>query len=146
LFTAAVPASLLAAGYIGRDSYSRNTALLAGEAVADSEMLAVVIKTLDRRKRPENFQPQGNFADSWFETKSSLGRGSFPSGHTIAAFSIATVIARRYGKHRWVPYLAYAAAGTVAFSRLTASAHFPSDVFAGGVLGYSISRFIVLRH
>ena len=28
-----------------------------------------------------------------------LGHGGFPSGHTIAAFSVATVIARRYGKH-----------------------------------------------
>lgn len=36
-------------------------------------------------------------------------------------------------------------AGAVAFSRVTLSAHFVSDVFVGGALGYSISRFAVLR-
>jgi len=30
-------------------------------------------------------------------------------------------------------------------SRLSLSAHFLSDVFVGGALGYSISRFTVLR-
>jgi membrane-associated phospholipid phosphatase len=55
------------------------------------------------------------------------------------------VIARRYGNHRWVPYAAYGAAALVGFSRLTLSAHFLSDVFLGGALGYSISHFAVLR-
>ena len=73
------------------------------------------------------------------------GRGSFPSGHTIAAFSVATVISRRYGNHRWVPYVAYGMATLVGFSRLSLSSHYLSDVFMGGALGYSISRFSVLR-
>jgi len=30
-------------------------------------------------------------------------------------------------------------------SRMTLSAHFASDVFMGGALGYSIGRFAVLR-
>jgi len=85
-------------------------------------------------------------AGSWFNGQGSWirGNGSFPSGHTIAAFSIATVIARRYPNQRWVKYAAYGIAAAVGFSRLTLSAHFPSDVFVGGVLGYSISRFAVL--
>jgi membrane-associated phospholipid phosphatase len=73
------------------------------------------------------------------------GNGSFPSGHAIAAFSVATVVARRYGSHRWVPYIAYGIAAVVGFSRLSLSSHFSSDVFMGGALGYSISRFAVLR-
>jgi membrane-associated phospholipid phosphatase len=36
-------------------------------------------------------------------------------------------------------------AALVGFSRLSLSAHFLSDVFMGGALGYSISRFAVLR-
>jgi membrane-associated phospholipid phosphatase len=74
-----------------------------------------------------------------------LPNGSFPSGHTIAAFSVATVISRRYGNHKWVPYAAYGTAALIGFARITLSAHFMSDVFVGGVLGYSISRFAVLR-
>jgi membrane-associated phospholipid phosphatase len=86
-------------------------------------------------------------ADSWFSGKGNWyrGNGSFPSGHTIAAFSIATVIARRYPHQRWVPYVAYGLAGMVGFSRLTLLSHFPSDVFVGGALGYAIGRFAVLR-
>jgi membrane-associated phospholipid phosphatase len=71
--------------------------------------------------------------------------GGFSSGHTIAAFSIATVVARRYRTRRWVPYFFYGLATLVGFSRLSLSAHFLSDVFVGGALGYSISRFAVLR-
>jgi hypothetical protein len=36
-------------------------------------------------------------------------------------------------------------AALVGFSRLTLSAHFVSDVFVGGALGYSVSRFAVLQ-
>jgi membrane-associated phospholipid phosphatase len=36
-------------------------------------------------------------------------------------------------------------AGTIGFSRITLQAHFPADVFLGAALGYSISRFVVLR-
>jgi membrane-associated phospholipid phosphatase len=86
-------------------------------------------------------------SDSWFENRGPIvgGSGGFPSGHTIAAFSIATVVSRRYGNHRWVPYAAYGLAALVGFSRLSLSAHFLSDVFVGGALGYSISRFTVLQ-
>ena len=125
----------------------QHTALLAGEAVADAEILTTVLKDATKRVRPAAIPQHANFSDSWFESSGSFlrGHGSFPSGHTIAAFSIATVIARRYGNHRWVPYAAYGTAALVGFSRLSLSAHFLSDVFVGGALGYSISRFTVLR-
>jgi membrane-associated phospholipid phosphatase len=145
LITAAVPVSFLAVGLLRRDSFSQQTALLAGEAVADAEILTLVMKAVDRRAYPANIPTHGNFADSWFDNKNGFGHGSFPSGHTVAAFSVATVIARRYGNHRWVPYVAYGAAAVVGFSRLTLAAHFPSDVFMGAALGYSITRFVVLR-
>jgi membrane-associated phospholipid phosphatase len=146
LFTGAVPGAFWVVGYLGKNSYATHTALLAGEAVADSEILATAMRTADHRLVPSSIPPHGNFADSWFEGRSGIGRGSFPSGHAVAAFSVATVISRRYGSHRWVPYVAYAAAGAIGFSRLTLSAHFPSDVFMGAALGYSISRFVVLQH
>ncbi|MGA2716124.1 MAG: phosphatase PAP2 family protein [Bryobacteraceae bacterium] len=125
----------------------RNTALLAAEAVGDSEILATVLKDATKRIRPAAIGTGQNYSDTWFDSSGSFlrGHGSFPSGHAIAAFSVATVVARRYRNRKWVPYVAYGLAGTVAFSRLTLSAHFVSDVFVGGALGYSISRFAVLR-
>jgi len=145
--TIATPVSLYAIGLIRKDSKMERTALLAGEAVADAEIVTTALKDATKRVRPAGFPAQGNLYDSWFESRGSLlrGNGSFPSGHTIAAFSIATVIARRYGNHRWVPYAAYGMAALIGFSRLSLSAHFLSDVFMGGALGYSISRFTVLR-
>ena len=142
------PISMYAVGLIRKDQKSQKTALLAAEAVADSEILTTVMKDIDRRLRPGAIAPNGNFSDTWFESGGNIvrGSGSFPSGHTIAAASIATVFARRYGRqHRWVPYVAYGLAAVVGVSRLTLSAHFLSDVFMGGALGYSISRFVVLQ-
>jgi membrane-associated phospholipid phosphatase len=145
--TIVAPVSLYVAGLVRKDAKMKRTALLAGEAVADAEILTTVLKDATKRVRPADIPGARNFYDSWFESRGSFirGSGSFPSGHTIVAFSVATVVARRYGNHRWVPYVAYGAAALVGFSRLSLSAHFLSDVFLGGALGYSISRFAVLR-
>jgi membrane-associated phospholipid phosphatase len=142
-----VPVSLYATGYLRKNVHAQHTALLAGEAIANAEIFTTVMKDLDRRIRPADLSPNANFADTWGESKGNWlrGNGSFPSGHTIAAFSVATVISRRYSNHRWVPYVAYGLAAAVGFSRMTLSSHFPSDVFMGAALGYSISRFAVLR-
>ena len=59
---------------------------------------------------------------------------------------MATVVSYRYRRHRWVPLLAYGAATVVGLSRLSTSAHFPSDIFLGSTLGYAIARFDVLRN
>jgi membrane-associated phospholipid phosphatase len=145
--TIVAPVSLYVIGLVRKDSKMEQTALFAGEAVADAEILTTVLKDATKRVRPAGFQPSGNLYDSWFDSSGSFlrGSGSFPSGHTIAAFSVATVVARRYGNHRWVPYAAYGMAALVGFSRLSLSSHFLSDVFMGGALGYTISRFTVLR-
>lgn len=145
--TIAAPLTLYAAGLIRKDSKMQSTALLAGEAVADAEIVTTVLKDATKRVRPAGMTTRGNYADSWFESSGSFirGNGSFPSGHTIAAFSVAAVIARRYRNHRWIAYSAYGLAALIGFSRLSLSAHFLSDVFMGGALGYSISRFAVLR-
>lgn len=145
----AAPFALYSAGLIRKDSKMTRTALLAGEAVADAEILTEVFKPAVSRWRPSAIPENGNFADTFAEggNRFSSAHNSFPSGHTITAFAVATVIARRYGQqHRWVPILAYASAAAIGFSRLTLSAHYTSDVFVGAALGYSISRFAVLRN
>jgi membrane-associated phospholipid phosphatase len=147
LGTIAAPVSLYAIGLIRKDSKMQQTALLAGEAVADVEILTTVLKDATKRERPAAIPTHGNYSDSWFDSSGSFirGNGSFPSGHTIAAFSVATVVSRRYGNHRWIPYVAYGLAAAVGVSRLTLSAHFTSDVFMGAALGYAVGRFDVLR-
>lgn len=141
-----VPASLLAAGYARHDQYQISTALLAGEAYADSAVVDLVIKAITRRERPIDVAPTGSFRDTFFSGGKSPFKGSaFPSGHAIGAFSVATVIAKRYRNHKWVPWLAYGFATTVSLSRVSTLAHFPSDVFLGGALGYVITNYAVLQ-
>jgi len=142
----AVPASLMVAGYARHDTYQVGTALLAGEAYANSAVVDLAVKAVTRRKRPSDIPPGGSFNDTFFSGGKSPFKGSsFPSGHAAGAFSVATVIAGRYRSHRWVPWLAYGFATAISFSRVTTSSHFPSDVFLGAALGYSISRYEVLR-
>ena len=140
-----VSASLYAIGRIRKDSKMQRTALLAGEAMADAAIVQTALKDATMRVRPIRYPDSGWFATSSSPTAYIRGNGSFPSGHSIEAFSVATIIARRYGNHRWVPFAAYGLASLVGFSRLTLNVHFLSDVFMGGALGYSISRFTVLR-
>ena len=144
----AFPAAFYLIGLARKDAYAQHTVLLAGEAVLDSEILTAVMKDLDRRLRPASIPPAGNLSQSWFkETRGSYlgGIGSFPSGHTIAAFSIATIFANRYPNPRWHVWLAYGLATLVGFSRVSLQSHFPSDVFAGAALGYAIAHYVVLR-
>lgn len=140
------PASFYAVGLFDKDPYTRKTGLLAAEALADVTILEEVMKGVTRRLRPSDIPPHGDFSDTFFKANSNPFSSSFPSGHTISAFAVATVIAGRYGKrHRWVPFVAYGAAGVIGFSRITLQAHFPSDVFLGAALGYAVARFDVLR-
>ena len=138
------PLALFIWGLIRRNSYAWQTGLLAAEAAANAEILAISMKHADRRMRPIEVGPDGDFLHTWFNTKNLAidGSGCFPSGHTAAAFAVATVFAERYTNFR---RLAFGLAGIIGVSRLIARAHFPSDVFFGAALGYSISHFVVLR-
>jgi membrane-associated phospholipid phosphatase len=142
-----LPAVVYVTGVLRHDSYTTQTAMLAAEAYFDSAIPHVVIKLVSRRLRPSAVAPNENFSDTFFRSHvSALGKGSsFPSGHAAAAFSIATVMAKRYGQHKWVPWVSYGVATLISFSRVPDMAHFPSDVFLGAALGYTITRFDVFR-
>ena len=60
---------------------------------------------------------------------------SFPSGHTLSSFAVATTIFcinKRFG------IIAVIMACLIAFSRLYLYVHYPSDVFGGLIIGVSI--------
>ena len=146
LATAIPPAAVYAVGLARKDSYAQGTSLLALEAVADSELVSVVMKSVTGRLRPSDIPPHGDFTHTWFKYPGTFGNsGSFPSGHAIAAFSVASVFASRYRRRRWVPWVAYGGATVIALSRIPVQAHFPSDVFVGSTLGYVIGHYVVLR-
>lgn len=61
-------------------------------------------------------------------------RFSFPSGHTAAAFLVATTLSS-FDLSLAIPALLWAM--SVGFSRVYLRVHFPGDVMAGAVLGIS---------
>ncbi len=60
-------------------------------------------------------------------------RVSFPSGDTTVAFACATALSLSWGR-LWMPAL-FAAATAIGVLRVTAFAHYPSDVMAAAMLG-----------
>ena len=66
---------------------------------------------------------------------------SFPSGHTSAAFALASVAEQHYG---WkVGAAAYAATTAMGASRLMEDKHYLSDVVAGATIGYMVGAATV---
>jgi membrane-associated phospholipid phosphatase len=144
-FIAAVPAAMYGVGWLRKNSYAKETALLAGEAVTDGFLLDIPFKGITGRKLPLNYTGNGPYSDSFFNgSHNPINSGGFYSVHAFAATSVATVIAQRYRKHRWVPIVAYGLAGAICFSRISRSEHFPSDVFLGAAMGFVISKYAVL--
>jgi membrane-associated phospholipid phosphatase len=128
----------VAAGFylIGRATHNaraRETGVLAMESLIDSTIVVEALKGVSQRQRPTVDNSSGEFFD---------GGSDFPSGHTIAAWSVATVIAQEYGQHRPLVRIgAYGLATAVGIARYTGRNHFLSDVLAGAAMGYGIGRY-----
>ena len=125
---------------IGRTTHNaraRETGLLGGEALIDSGIVAAVLKRATQRPRPRAGRERGDFFD---------GGLSFPSGHSIAAWSLATVVANEYRDNRLVQISAYGLAAAVSVSRYTGRNHFLSDVLVGSAIGYGIGRYVYRTH
>lgn len=68
------------------------------------------------------------------------GGTSFPSGHTIGAFSLASLLAQHDPQATWANRFGYLLAGSIGAARITGKEHFPSDVLVGGTLGVLLGR------
>ncbi len=66
---------------------------------------------------------------------------SFPSGHTSAAFLVASVLAAYFSG---ISLLVYGWAALVGWSRVCLGVHFPSDTVAGATLGFSCAQIAML--
>jgi hypothetical protein len=96
-----------------------------------SGVLNNVLKHAIGRARPK-FMHAGN---PEFAPLAGSGWDSFPSGHSMAAFAVATVLAVRFPKIRWpIMLLAFA----IAVSRMVRGSHYLTDVAAGAILGVLI--------
>jgi membrane-associated phospholipid phosphatase len=119
----------------------RETGLLAFEALIDTTIVETIVKSTTDRARPL----EGNGKGGFWESTGSPYRASFPSGHAINTFSLASIFAHEYHDKWWVKLIAYGYAGTVVGARLAARKHFPGDVVAGGALGWFIGDYVYAK-
>ena len=136
--TGGIAASFYLVGRVSHNARARETGVLAAEALLNSAIVGQALKTVSQRQRP----PQDNSSGEFFD-----GGSSFPSGHALSAWSLATVVAQEYGQHR--PLLRvglYGLAAAVSISRYTGRNHFLSDALLGSAMGYGIGRYVFRQH
>jgi membrane-associated phospholipid phosphatase len=135
--TGGIAAAFYIAGRATHDARARETGLLAGEALIDSGIVVTVLKSVSRRQRPPTDDASGEFFS---------GGTSFPSGHSISAWSLATVVANEYGHHRpALRFAMYGLAAAVSLSRYGGRNHFLSDVLVGSAIGYGTGRYVYAK-
>jgi membrane-associated phospholipid phosphatase len=140
------PAAAVGIGYIAgsvtHNDHLQETAVLAGEAMADSIILNTGLGYAINRQTPLEGDGTGRF---WPHGPKTWPDGqSMPSNHSILVWSFAHVVASQYNGFA-TRLLVYSLATTVSASRVMAREHFPSDVFVGGALGYVIGGYVVRR-
>ena len=139
LYTAGgVSALFYVTGRLRHDERAKETGLLAAEALINSTIVSQALKGISQRQRPEVDDSSGEFFD---------GGSSFPSGHAINSWALATIVAYEYGpRHPAVRYAAYGLATAISISRYTGRRHFLSDVLAGSAMGFGIGRYVYHQH
>lgn len=133
--TAATAGGLWAYGLKKKNEHAKETGELELETLANTFLVYTPMQFIAGRERPEEGTGNGRFwRHGGFNT-------SFPAGHPMFTWAMATVLAHEYPKP-WVKLLAYGAATSVSMGRFLGREHFASDVLVGSVLGYAIATHI----
>lgn len=139
-FAPVIIGGLYIGGRLAKDNRLAGTSLTAAKSFIVASVSAGIVKQLTHRHRP--FQDAVPEHANWDGPFSKIEYTSFPSGHSTAAFSMATVFAMEYSHTLWVPVLAYSLATGTAISRLYDNKHWASDVVLGSALGFLTGRFM----
>jgi membrane-associated phospholipid phosphatase len=124
-------------GKAGDNPRARDTARLGIEALIDAEITVNIIKQATQRPRPTEKDRRGRFWD---------GGDSFPSGHAINSWALATVVAHEFPRPIIIPITAYGLASVVIASRFAGKRHFASDAVLGAGMGYFIGSYVYHKH
>jgi membrane-associated phospholipid phosphatase len=133
----ATPLALMLYGRFSCNTYDENTGILMGISVAGTLAATLIIKEIVERPRPFNTLIGVIQRDK--QTKDSF---SFPSGHASSSFSVATMFTLRYPKYPqcYVPVFLWSL--IVSWGRPYLGMHYPSDLFAGALLGAGMSALV----
>jgi membrane-associated phospholipid phosphatase len=120
--------------------FNYRKAFLLASAYAVTSLLAQVIKHIVNAPRPKLYYQIQLSQIHFIKGVYMDMHGSFPSGHTVTAFSTAVVITYLSKNKSWsIPLLLIAL--MVGYSRMYLSEHFFEDVTAGSALGVLITVF-----
>ncbi|HML04576.1 MAG TPA: phosphatase PAP2 family protein [Methanobacterium sp.] len=114
----------------------RKVAVLSILALITGYFLTEILKFIVARPRP--FDVLGGV-----RVLAPIGDYSWPSGHSVASFTVATIIGKEYGLIYFIIFIIFA--GLVAFSRVYNGVHYPSDVISGALIGILIG-LVFLRY
>lgn len=133
--TAATAGGIFITGLITDNTQAKDTGVAAARGTIDSVLMYGAMKAILQRQRPYTGTGEGNFFSGNWQS------GSFPSGHSMFAWTLASVVAHEYPK--WPVALAmYTMATAASTTRVTGGVHFPSDVVVGATFGYLIGRYV----
>jgi hypothetical protein len=105
------------------------------ETLVNTFLIYTPMQFIAGRQRPGEGNGHGDFL------RHHAMNTSFPGGHAMFAWAMATVAAKEYPKP-WVKTLVYTAALTVTAGRFLARDHWSSDMFVGSALGIAIGTYI----
>jgi len=136
----AAPIVMYGAGHLAHSDHARETGILTGEALIDSLVVEQGMKLIFLRERPTVDGARGKF----FQTSVGVD-GSFPSNHSMLAWSSAAVLADEYPS-RLNTLAFYGVATGVSLTRVLGQQHFPSDVLVGSAFGWMIGHYVFKKH
>lgn len=125
-----VPAAMGLYALIKKDQPMLKDAVYIGTSVIEAVGITYAAKHIIGRDRPFVKYPDKIHAYGAPDADSP----SFPSGHTAAAFSLATSLSITYPKWYVIAPSAVWACG-VGFARMNQGVHYPSDVVTGAAIG-----------
>ena len=128
------------AGSAKGSQHFRETGMLMFETLVNTTIVELIIKSATNRERPLEGSGNGRFFHG-----DTAWNASFPSCHAINTFGMASIFAHEYPHKLWVKLLAYGYAGAIVGARLAADKHFPSDVVAGGAMGWFIGDYVYAK-
>lgn len=114
-------------------NHARETGELELETLINTFLVYAPMQLIAGRQRPDEGNNHGDFF------KHRALNTSFPGGHAMFTWAMASVLADEYPKP-WARTLSYGAAFTVTFARFMARDHWSSDMFVGTALGLAIAE------
>jgi membrane-associated phospholipid phosphatase len=120
-------------GLVFNNNKAKNAAVSSLGAVLLGQLMIETLKSATHRSRPEADKGPFDFGGFGWGSDNT----SFASGHSAAAWSVASVFAEEFGDdYKWAPAVAYGVAALTSYARMHHNKHWASDVVMGAMVGY----------